>query len=93
MAVTPKCKEFAFWKGKEKEGFGGFGHEFFYHHTLFGGYTVTNAVYTTMKAVKGSGACLQKNFANVFPTTLENAPSQASWTAYSDVTRTIWLEL
>ena len=35
MTATPKCKESAYWKNKEKEEFGDFDHEFFYHHDLF----------------------------------------------------------
>ena len=49
MAATPKCKENAYWKNKEREELGGFDHEFFYHHALFVGYNVTNALYSSIK--------------------------------------------
>ena len=53
MVNTPKYKENASWKSKEREEFGGFDHEFFYHNALFVGYNVTNTLYKTIKAGKG----------------------------------------
>ena len=60
VAATPKCKENAYWKNKEREEFGGFVHEFFYHHALFVGYNVTNTLYKGRK--RGLRAYLQKIF-------------------------------
>ena len=75
MAATPKCKESAYWKNKEREEFGGFDHEFFYHHAFFVSYYVTNTLYKTTKAEKGVwGVPPQKV---LHPITLENAASQA----------------
>ena len=53
MAATPKSKESAYWKNKEREELGGFDHEFFYHHTLFVGYNVTNVLYSARNAGEG----------------------------------------
>ena len=92
VAVTPKFKESAFWKDNEREEFGSFDHEVFYHHALYVGYNVTNTLYATIQAVKGVwGLVPRKMFTNAFPSTLENAPSQASWNEYRDVTRALWL--
>ena len=78
VAATPKCKENAYWKNKEREELGGFDHEFFYHHALFVGYNVTNALYNTIKEGMGVwGLAPRKIITNVLPTTVENAPSQA----------------
>ena len=44
VAVTPTCKEITYWKNKERDEFGGFGHEFFYYHALFVGNNVTNTL-------------------------------------------------
>ena len=56
------------------EEFGGFDHEFFYHHALFVGYNVTNTIYNTIKAGKRVwGLAPKKSFTNALPTTLESA--------------------
>ena len=44
VAATAKCKESAHWKNKEREEFGGFDHEYFYHHTLLAGYNVPSTL-------------------------------------------------
>ena len=76
VVATPKYKENVYWKSKEREEFGGFDHEFFYHNALFVGYNVTNILYKTIKAGKGVwGLAPIKDFTNVLPTTLESAPS------------------
>ena len=49
----PRSKGSAYWKDEEKEEFGDFNYEFFYHHALYVGYNVTNTLYTTLKAGKG----------------------------------------
>ena len=79
MSATPKCKESAFLKHKERDEFGHFDHEFVYHHALYVGYIVTNIIYNTIKAGKGVwGLAPRKIFTNVFPTTLDNSPLQLS---------------
>ena len=53
VEATPKCKENAYWKNKEREEFGGFDQEFFYHHAFFVAWNVTNTLYNTIKAGEG----------------------------------------
>ena len=78
LAATPKCKENAYWKNKEREEFGGFDHKFFHHHALFVGYIITNTLYNTIKAGIGVwGLAPRKQVTNALSTTMENALSQA----------------
>ena len=60
VAATPKCKEGAYWKHKEREKFIGFDHEIFYHHAFYVGYNVTNIIYNIIKAGKGFGGLPQE---------------------------------
>ena len=46
--ATPKCKESAYWKQKEREEFGGYDHEISYHHALSVGHNATNAFLNTI---------------------------------------------
>ena len=89
VAVTPKCKESAYWMNKEREEFRGFNHEFSFHHALYVGYNVTNTLFNTIKIGKGVWGLAPENFTNVLPSMLENPSLQASWI----VTRTLWLGL
>ena len=52
MTAIPKSKEGACWENMETEE-GCFDHKFFYHHTLFIGYNVTNTLYNTIEAGMG----------------------------------------
>ena len=74
MAVMPKCKESVHWRHKDRDVFGDFDHELFYHHALHIGSNVTNALYNSAIARKGSGACLHNISTNALPTTLEMLP-------------------
>ena len=93
--ATPKCKERADWKHKEREEGGAWGlrsRRMLFHHTLYIGYNVTNTLHNTTKAGKIVwGLAPRQFFTNKFHTTLENAPLQVSWNACRDVTRIIWL--
>ena len=74
VAVTPKCKEGAYWKPKERGEFWVFNQKCCDHHVLYVGCNVTNAFYSANKGNKGSlGACSQKIVTSMFFTMLENA--------------------
>ena len=73
VASTPKCKENAYSKSKEREEFGRFDHEFCYQHALVVGSNVTNTVYNTIKARNRSAGKGRKTL----PKTLTGARLQA----------------
>ena len=89
VAATPKCKESAYGKNKERDEFWGFDDEFFYRHALFLGYDETYTLCNTIKEGKGVwGLASRKLF---YKCTSDNAGKCPFVSLYRDVRRTLWL--